>query len=139
MNSASTDLPHHLGILQEHLLHPTNYEKAFGYFLDEFGGDVKFAQMSVPHALPALTPLLERILAKALSKPTKIQQIHLSALTDHRFYHGAGVADGHALMIIFFAELQKGLMAIIPGPNGAMECARFSVIASEVPVDPSVN
>ena len=36
MNSASQDFPKHLGVLRERMLHPTDYEKAVYYFLEEF-------------------------------------------------------------------------------------------------------
>jgi len=38
MNSASQDFPFHLGVLRERMLHPTDYETAVSYFLEEFAG-----------------------------------------------------------------------------------------------------
>ena len=42
MNSASQNFPHHLGALRQRMLHPTNYELAVNYFLEEFAGDTAF-------------------------------------------------------------------------------------------------
>ena len=46
MNSASRDFPHHLAELRERMLHPTDYEKAVHYFLEEFAGDQAFVRAS---------------------------------------------------------------------------------------------
>ncbi len=42
MNTASVNLPHHLRVLRERMLHPSDYELAMNYFLEEFAGDEKF-------------------------------------------------------------------------------------------------
>jgi hypothetical protein len=42
MNSASQNFPHHLSILRERMLHPTDYELAVHYFLEEFVGHAEF-------------------------------------------------------------------------------------------------
>jgi len=56
MNLASQDLHLHLGELKAQLLHATDYERAFHYFLEEFGGDQKFITMGEVEPAPQLTP-----------------------------------------------------------------------------------
>ena len=48
MNSGSQNFPHHFGALRERLLHPTDYEPAFNYFLEDFADDVAFVRGSEP-------------------------------------------------------------------------------------------
>ena len=55
MNSASQDFPHHLSVLRERMLHPTDYEKAVSYFLEEFAGDTAFVRASAT-ALMVMPP-----------------------------------------------------------------------------------
>ena len=55
MNSASQNFPHHLGILRERMLHPTDYETAVNYFLEEFAGDNAFIRESDPEQMPRAT------------------------------------------------------------------------------------
>ena len=45
-NSASQNFPHHLAVVRERMLHPTDYEKAVHYFLEEFAGDQAFVRAS---------------------------------------------------------------------------------------------
>ena len=58
MNSASQNFPHHLGALRERMLHPTDYELAVNYFLEEFAGDMAFVRGSEPEQMPHLVAVL---------------------------------------------------------------------------------
>jgi hypothetical protein len=53
MNSASQNFPYHLDVLRERMLHPTDYELAVNYFLEEFAGDLAFVRGSESQALAA--------------------------------------------------------------------------------------
>ncbi len=55
MNSASQDFPRHLGELRQRMLHPTDFEKAVYYFLEEFAGDSAFIRL--PRGSTLLTML----------------------------------------------------------------------------------
>ena len=138
MNTASSDLTKHLLVLQERLLHPTDYEKAFHYFIEEFGGDVEFIQMGQTQPLPMLTPIIDRIACTALGKTVKVNRLKLTSVPGHAFHHGSASVDGRVVLVLFFESLNKGLMTIIPGARGAAESARFSLPAA-VPMNPSAN
>ncbi len=138
MNTASSDLTKHLLVLKERLLHPTDYEKAFQYFIEEFGGDVEFIQMGQPQPLPMLTPIIDRIACTALGKTVKVNRLKLTSIPGHAFHHGSASVDGRVVVVLFFESLNKGLMTIIPGARGAAEFARFSLPAA-VPMNPSAN
>src|SRR4030095_1578280 len=64
MNSASQNFPHHLGVLRERMLHPTDYELAVNYFLEEFAGDVTFVRGSEPERMPHLVDVLNIVRPK---------------------------------------------------------------------------
>lgn len=61
MNTASADLPRHLGILRERMLHGTDYELAVNYFLEEFAGDAKFITQCEPEDQPHLLAVLAHV------------------------------------------------------------------------------
>lgn len=52
MNTATENFPHHLAVLRTRMLHPTDYETAVHYFLEEFAGDGKFMDQSEPDDAP---------------------------------------------------------------------------------------
>ena len=125
MNSASHDLPRHVGILRERMLHATDYETAVHYFLEEFAGDVKFVEASEVDDAPHLLAVLARVVAKALGQPTEFDAAKVFRLREHRFYHGNATVAGRVVLFFYFEEADTGIAALIPGTQGAMEVARF--------------
>ncbi len=138
MNSASSNLDHHLGVLRERLLHPTDYEKAFYYFLEEFGGDATFIGMGLVEEATGLVAVMNQIAAKALGKPARIENARVSRVPKTGFLHGSAALDNRAVIVLYFEDINTGLMAIIPGNRGGAEMARFKV-PSFHPANPSQN
>lgn len=129
MNTASQDLPQHLGALRERMLHPTDYELAVNYFLEEFAGDVKFMGASEADEQPHLLAVLARVASTALGKPAKFDDSKMFQLREHHFYHGNAIVSGRVVLFFYFQEADTGIAALIPGVRGAMEVARFRLTA----------
>jgi hypothetical protein len=127
MNRASENPAHHLAVLKERLLPPSDYEKAFHYFLEEFGGDAAFMAAGTPEVMPQFEGVLNQIASKALGKPVKLEGARFNRMAEHRFRHGAAAVAGRAVIMLYFEDVNTGLMAIIPGPRGAAELARFQI------------
>ena len=73
MNSASQNFPHHLGKLRQRMLHPTDYELAVNYFLEEFAGDVAFVRGSEPEQMPHLVAVLTIVVSKAMGRHVEVE------------------------------------------------------------------
>jgi hypothetical protein len=127
MNTASQDLPHHLGVLRERMLHPTDYELALHYFLEEFAGDTNFLNASEPDDAPRLLAVLAQVATKALGQRVAVSTPQVFLLREHQFYYGNAAVTGRVLLFFYFQEADTGIAALIPGPRGAMEVARFRV------------
>ena len=127
MNTASQDLPRHLGVLQQKLQHPTDYELALTYLLEEFAGDATFIQQCEPDQALHLMAVLGHVAAKALGKPAALEQFHAFCLPQTGFYHGNAAVAGRVLLFFYFESVDTGLMALIPGVTGPTEVARFRV------------
>jgi hypothetical protein len=125
MNSASQNFPHHLGMLRERMLHPTEYELAVNYFLEEFAGDVAFVRGSEPQQMPHLVAVLNIVVSKAMGRHVEIENTLVSYLRGHRFVHGNAQADGRVVLFFYFEDADTGLLMLIPGIHGQMEVARF--------------
>ena len=136
MNSASQNFPHHLGVLRGRLLHPTDYDQAVGYFLEEFAGDAEFIRASDPDEAPHLKTVLSHVASKAFGKRVEIEGALVSHLREHRFYHGNAQAEGRIVLFFYFAAEDVGLMMLIPGMRGQADIARFRL--NGVP-DPRAN
>ncbi|HEV2456682.1 MAG TPA: hypothetical protein VGY98_20640 [Verrucomicrobiae bacterium] len=127
MNSASQDFPHHLGILRERMLHPTDYEQGIYYFLEEFAGDAEFVRASDRQEMPHLVAVLGKVVSKSLGKPVELKSALVSYLREHRFIHGNAQADGRVVIFFYFEDADTGLAMIIPGIRGQGDMARFHV------------
>ena len=125
MNSASQNFPHHLAALRERMLHPTDYEKAVHYFLEEFAGDQAFVKASDVDAMPHLVAVLGRVASKAIGRRVVLADALVSNLRAHRLIHGNAQADGHIVLFFYFQEGDTGMMMLIPGVRGEGEVARF--------------
>ena len=129
MNSASQNFPHHLGILRERMLHPTDYELAVNYFLEEFAGDVSFIEQSEPDDAPGLQAVLAHVASRALGRRVPLDHAKAFLLREHRFYHGNAAVEGRVVLFFYFEEADTGIASLIPGERGAMEVARFRLTA----------
>ena len=138
MNSASENLAHHLGILRERLLPPSDYETAFHYFLEEFGGDAKFIALGEVEEAPNLVAVLGHLATTALGKPVTVKQPRISRVPGVGFLHGSAAVEGRAAVFFYFEAVNTGLLAIIPGVRGAVELARFR-LPEALATDPKYN
>lgn len=127
MNTASEDLPRHLGVLQEKLQQATEYEQALYYFLEEFAGDAVFIQQCEPEEALHLVTALKHVVEKAIGKETKLESPRVFRLAQFRFSHGNAAADGRVVLFFYFDAVDTGLMAMIPGLRGEAEVARFRI------------
>lgn len=125
MNSASQNFPHHLAELRERMQHPTDYEKAVHYFLEEFAGDQAFVRASDVDSMPHLIETLRRVASKAIGRDVKLADALVSHLRAHRFIHGNARADGRIVLFFYFLEGDTGMMMLIPGVRGEGDVARF--------------
>jgi hypothetical protein len=125
MNSASQNFPHHLTILRERMLHPTDYEQAVYYFLEEFAGDEAFVKASDADAMPQLVAVLGQVASQAIGRRVELEGALVSNLRAHKFFHGNAQVDGRILLFFYFQESDTGMMMLIPGVRGEGDMARF--------------
>src|SRR5215831_17070736 len=125
MNSASQNFPLHLDQLREKMLHPSDYELAINYFLEEFAGDEAFVRASDREPMPHLVAVLGRVVSQALAKRVELEGALVSYLREHRFVHGNAQADGRIVLFFYFQDADSGMVMIIPGVRGQGDMARF--------------
>ena len=125
MNSASQNFPHHLDMLRQRMLHPTEYELAVNYFLEEFAGDAAFVRGSEPEQMPHLVAVLNIVVSKAMGRRVEIDNTLVSHLREHRFVHGNARADGRIVLFFYFEDADTGIAMLIPGVRGEGDLARF--------------
>jgi hypothetical protein len=137
MNAASQDLVRHFEILRQKLEHPTDYEQALYYFLEEFAGDIKFLKQSEPDEVPYLLAALTQVARRTLGYATTLEGARVLRLPGFGFVHGNAASAGRAVLFFYFEEADTGVMALIPGLRGGAQIARFR-LKEQLP-DPSQN
>lgn len=125
MNSAAQNFSHHLAVLRERMLHPSDYEKAVHYFLEEFAGDEEFVRASDCEKMPHLVAVLSRVVSDDIGRPVELEGALVSYLRAHRFVHGNAQADGRIVLFFYFEEADTGMLMLIPGVRGQGDVARF--------------
>lgn len=131
VNTASRNLAHHLGVLEAKLQHPTDYDQALNYFLEEFAGDADFVAQSHAEEAPRLEVVIRRVAAQALGRESPVALDHFKALrlAQLHFTHGNAVVAGRVAIFFYFEGANTGLAALIPGVRSAAEVARFRLPA----------
>ena len=109
------------------MLHPTDYEKAVSYFLEEFAGDTAFVRASDPEQMPHLVAVLGKVVSKAVGSAVAVEGALVSYLRAHRFVHGNARAAGRIVLFFYFEEADTGMVMLIPGLHGEAEIARFKL------------
>jgi len=127
MNSASQNFAQHLAVLRERMLHPTDYELAVHYFLEEFAGDAAFVTASNPEQMPQLVAVLRHVLSQMIGDLVDLEGALVSHLREHRFVHGNARANGRIVLFFYFEDEDKGMLMLIPGVRSEGDVARFQL------------
>jgi hypothetical protein len=65
------------------MLHPTDYQLAVNYFLEEFAGDMAFVRRSEPDQMPHLVAVLNIVVSKAMGRHVEVENALVSHLREH--------------------------------------------------------
>jgi hypothetical protein len=112
-------------VLRERMLHPSDYEKAVYYFLEEFAGDEEFVRASDRENMPHLVSVLSSVVSSAVGRQVELEGALVSYVREHHFVHGNARADGRIVLFFYFQDGDTGMLMLIPGVRGEGDVARF--------------
>jgi hypothetical protein len=139
MNTASTNLQHHLSLLLQKLQHPTDYENAVSYFLEEFAGDEVFVGQSISTDAPHLLAVVRHVAAGALGGGAQLEAARVFHLPEFGFYHGNAAVAGGIALFFYFEKVDVGAVAFMLGAQPGTQVARFRVNGAFLGGDPTKN
>jgi hypothetical protein len=139
MNAASQDLPHHLRVLRDKLQHPTDYEQAIYYFLEEFAGDAGFLQRGHPADAPHLLAVVGHVAGKALGGAGELGPGRVFQMPEFGFYHGSAPVAERVALFLYFEEADVGAVAFLLGAGAETQIARFRINGAFVGGNPTRN
>jgi hypothetical protein len=126
--------------LKKKLVNDKDLLPVWEFFLDHLGDDPAFIDLGEPVDHAFLQEVLPRLGAQMYPRAAMICQMRLVRLADQQFIHGAVNVDGRAGGVLFFEDVQVGLLAVSDHfPSDETKCARFSAKPYKPEGKPSHN
>lgn len=142
MQADGESFTRHLEILKQKLVQAEDFEEIQIYFLDHLGENNRFMQLGEVKRDNRLQRVLAVIAQQALQTPiVAVQHLTLIYLRRYRFTHGSGVLNGYMGSVIYFGDIDVGLLTLTPFPPSTEESkmARFSIRTVDYNPKPSEN
>jgi hypothetical protein len=127
-----------LATLKQLLVDATDFGDVYGYFMDHFGTSKELVTMGEPYSDATFTAALERI-AGALSgnRKARLAEPFFLRVAEHGFVHGVFAIGDRIGSVLYFEDLEKGLLGFGPsGSEGPSELARVTLAAVPAPPAP---
>ncbi len=104
-----------LANLKDQLLKAKEFHTVYTYFLDHFGNDRDFIALGTRIRHSLLEDICAQILEQIFKREVKPESLFpLSHLPEHNFIHGGGMIHGHLVTVMYFDDVDAGMMGITP-------------------------
>jgi hypothetical protein len=114
--------------LKRKLMKEKDFSKTWTFYMDEFADRPEFLEVGEPVATDFLETVIPAICQKMFSKQSKISVPLIIYIAKHQFFHAPVQVDGRSGGVIFFADINMGLLAVSAGSPATNEVkySRFS-------------
>jgi hypothetical protein len=119
-----------LNTLKSQLLQATDFMPVFEHFMTHFGENLQFMAMGQRTQHAVIEAAVAKTFQRLYGKPLPAGQLLLTLLPKQRFVHGGGFYEGKLVNVLYFDDLQMGLLAVAtPFGSSDIKLARFTGIA----------
>ena len=126
--------------LKKQMQHGKDFKKVWEYFLDHFGEDSEFTELGAPQKNKPLEFLITQVAASMFGKKVKLENVLFVHLPEHGFVHGACSIEGKMSNLIYFEDVQVGILCVVYSfRTSETRFARFSAAMMPPGWSPSVN
>ncbi|WP_310485772.1 hypothetical protein [Chamaesiphon sp. VAR_48_metabat_403] len=115
--------------LKEKLQKETDLSKIWLYYMDEFGDIPEFSDLGEPVRQDFLLTVITQVCQQIFGKPTNIDNILTIYIKEYQFYHAPFLASNHIGGVIFFEDINTGLIAVTSAASKIAKYSRFTGIA----------
>jgi hypothetical protein len=115
--------------LKEKLQKETDLSKIWLYYMDEFGDIPEFSDLGEPVRQDSLLAVITQVCQQIFGKPINIDDILIIYIKEYKFYHAPFMANNHIGGIIFFEDINTGLIAVTSATSNLAKYSRFTGIA----------
>jgi hypothetical protein len=116
-----------LATLKDKLANATDFGDVWTYFFDHFGEDREFIDQGDRADHPFLEAIIAQIGEELFGCKVAVENLLLTRLPDHDFYHGGFTFAGRMGNVIYFDDVQTGLLAVLmAGGSSETKMVRFT-------------
>lgn len=110
-----------LAELEKRILHPNDWDKAMGYFLDHFGVHKEFMDISQKTQLPIVVKMMGEM-AKYVFKKQSVAFVNpmIFRVKEFNMIHGHALVEGKTLAFVYLTHIHKGVFCIGDPLTGAL-------------------
>jgi hypothetical protein len=115
--------------LKEKLQKETDLSKIWLYYMDEFGDVPEFSDLGEPVRQDSLLAVITQVCQQIFGKPININDILTIYIKEYKFYHAPFMTSNHIGGVIFFEDINTGLIAVTSAASNLAKYSRFTGIA----------
>jgi hypothetical protein len=115
--------------LKAKLQQEKDLSKIWLYYMDEFGDRPEFSDLGKPVRQDALLAVIAQVCQQIFGKPTNIDDILTIYIKEYQFYHAPFMTNKHIGGVIFFEDINTGLIAVTSAASKLAKYSRFTGIA----------
>jgi hypothetical protein len=113
--------------LKHKLLYEKQLSQVWSFFMDQFADHEEFAGFGAPASHPFVETVLTQLGQQLFGRDGSISGLILRWDAQHQFLHGGFNMGGRTGGVIFFGDIQTGMVAVPEGPPSIdVKYARFS-------------
>ena len=118
----------HLAKLKEQLVAATDFATVMEYFMTEFGDSVEFMDKGKAVRNQRLEAILCEVSKEIFPDASALvlDRVTLVEIPAYHFTHGGLFVNGCVSTMIYFADLQMGMLAVAMSMSGPTKFVRFS-------------
>jgi hypothetical protein len=130
-----------LQTLKEKIATAEKFDEVWGYFFDHFGGDTEFMKLGEATEHPFLEQVFVQVCARLFPSHVVLTHMPFTRLAEQHFVHGGLTINGRVATVMYFEDVQLGMMAVAaPRPGANNDYVRFSARpAAPRDAKPSLN
>jgi hypothetical protein len=114
-----------LNQLKQKLLHDKDLSKVWAFYMDEFADIPEFVEFGQPGHNDFLAAVVPQLCQQLVGKTLKMDNVLLIQIAEHQFFHAPLLVGGRIGGVIYFEDINIGLIAMSAEPP-LVKYSRFS-------------
>ncbi|WP_353571208.1 hypothetical protein [Candidatus Albibeggiatoa sp. nov. BB20] len=114
-----------LNELRHQLIKATDFRDPLNYFFNHFSANREVIKKGELIEHPLIGQVVEKVGQQLFGDDAQVNDLFLSEIKQYDFIHGTCFVSGHAVNILFFSDIDMGLLGIVM-EDDKMMTARFS-------------